>query len=64
MSRRNPNGSGYIRRKELPVAGVRYEARLRNRWLGQYETRKEAQNAIDAQNALHRAQNESVEYAQ
>lgn len=45
--RRGPNGTGYIRRVQRASGEVRYEARLRNEWLGSFESRAQAQAAID-----------------
>ena len=43
---RGANNTGYIRRVQRS-SGIRYEARLRNRWLGSFETRDGAQRAIE-----------------
>lgn len=44
--RRGGNDTGYIR-MVMTDSGARYHARLRNKWLGSYETRAEAQRAIN-----------------
>lgn len=44
--RRGGNDTGYVR-AVMTDGGVRYHARLRNRWLGSHETRAKAQAAIE-----------------
>jgi hypothetical protein len=44
---RQPNGSGYVRRTQLASGELRYEARLRNKYIGTYSTRALAERAIE-----------------
>ena len=45
---RRANGLGSIRVKRLASGEARYETRYRMRYLGSFETRAEAQRALDA----------------
>lgn len=52
---RAPNHSGSVRLKTLVSGELRYHARLYNKFLGSFLTRREAQAAIDAARAAHAA---------
>lgn len=45
---RKPNGSGYVRKKQLVDGAVRYEARVGGRYISTHETRAAAEYAIRA----------------
>lgn len=55
MTGRKPNGSGYVRRTQLADGELRFEARLRNRYLGSFPSRAAAQARVDEQRALDAA---------
>lgn len=44
---RRPNNMGNVRKRELQMGGTRYEARLATHYLGTFDTREEAEKAID-----------------
>jgi hypothetical protein len=49
---RRPNHTGNIRVKTLVTGELRYHAKLGSRWLGSFETRREAERALAEARAL------------
>lgn len=45
---RRPNASGHVKPKALASGEMRYQARLGTRYLGTFDTRAQAQLAIEA----------------